>query len=451
MRAGYLDRGLWKARGYPDYNPTIPDPPVSGFVHPGVMYTRAQLDFVKAKLAANQAPWTTAYSRMLSSSGGNGANTGVAYGSASYTPTPRAWIGRGAYNGDGSTYDSDCMNDLRAALCHALIWYYKGTRASAQKSIEIMNGWATTLTEIKFDATNWADGKLLAGWTGTMFARAAELIKHTFTPTGGETALNVTAVQNVLINEWWPLIGFGHSGAGANTLTTMADAMIQIAVFLDDQAKFDSAVQFMRDQILGVIWMVGDDNPYAWADPRTFTYTSTSVTLTAPNGLPYAPKNSQYDKEGLNYNNFMKNYWYQPTTLPSGLETETGRDFHHMAMGHAGIGNVCETAWHQGTDLYEEFRARLTASMELNTKFIYDTFVGKQNPPPGWPFATNATGSSGATQRETYRIPWNHYVNRRGLNLPNTTTYLNNYGLAATSTVDVAGICWETLTSYGTP
>ena len=102
---------------------------MSGFVHPGVMYTRAQLDFVQAKLAANQTPWTTAYTNMLNSPAANGPNDGVKFSSATYTPNPHQWGGRGAYNGDGSTNDSDLQNDMKGALCHALMWYYKGNRS----------------------------------------------------------------------------------------------------------------------------------------------------------------------------------------------------------------------------------------------------------------------------------------------------------------------------------
>src|SRR5689334_14533237 len=52
------------------------------FAHPGVGVSRAQLDFVKAKVQAGAQPWTSAYNQAKNS----------AYGSLSRTPAPRAVV-----------------------------------------------------------------------------------------------------------------------------------------------------------------------------------------------------------------------------------------------------------------------------------------------------------------------------------------------------------------------
>ena len=40
--------------------------PPPAFVHPGILVTRAQLDFVKGKIAAGAEPWTSAAARAKS-------------------------------------------------------------------------------------------------------------------------------------------------------------------------------------------------------------------------------------------------------------------------------------------------------------------------------------------------------------------------------------------------
>ncbi|WP_250037456.1 hypothetical protein [Paractinoplanes maris] len=48
------------------------------FTHPGVLVSRAQLDFVKSRVAEKEQPWTAAYDQMLASR----------YASLSRTPAP---------------------------------------------------------------------------------------------------------------------------------------------------------------------------------------------------------------------------------------------------------------------------------------------------------------------------------------------------------------------------
>src|SRR4051812_7633408 len=51
----------------------------AGFHHPGVVVNRAQLDFIKAKVAAGAEPWKSAFEAAKASE----------FGALSYTPHPR--------------------------------------------------------------------------------------------------------------------------------------------------------------------------------------------------------------------------------------------------------------------------------------------------------------------------------------------------------------------------
>ena len=58
------------------------------FAHPGVGVSRAQLDFVRAKVQAGAQPWTNAFNQAKASK----------YASLSRTPAPRAVVECGPYS-----------------------------------------------------------------------------------------------------------------------------------------------------------------------------------------------------------------------------------------------------------------------------------------------------------------------------------------------------------------
>src|SRR3954465_15290444 len=110
-----------------------PTKSATGFYHPGVLVNRAQLDFIKAKVAAGAEPWKSAYE----------AAKGSEYGDLKYTPHPVATVECGPY----SKPDKGCKDEQRdsaAAYTHALLWYISGNKAYAEKSIEIMTAWSST-------------------------------------------------------------------------------------------------------------------------------------------------------------------------------------------------------------------------------------------------------------------------------------------------------------------
>jgi hypothetical protein len=59
----------------------------AAFVHPGVVVTRSQLDFVKTKLSQGAEPWTTALKQAKASQWGN-----ISYKATPYAyPTRDPW------------------------------------------------------------------------------------------------------------------------------------------------------------------------------------------------------------------------------------------------------------------------------------------------------------------------------------------------------------------------
>src|SRR5688500_6587127 len=73
--------------------------PSAGFVHPGVLVNRAQLDFVKAKVAAGAEPWKSAFEAAQASP----------HGALDYTPKPHQTVECGPY----SKPDLGCKDEQR--------------------------------------------------------------------------------------------------------------------------------------------------------------------------------------------------------------------------------------------------------------------------------------------------------------------------------------------------
>src|SRR5690606_184342 len=161
----------------------------------------------------------------------------------SYVPAPVAVVqaaskGNQAYldaNGLSNIGDQAQLNDSRAAYTHALLWYATGNQAHADKAIEIMNAWSSTLTEIKFDQPRrtdnnvqvWNTGKLQAGWGGALFARAGEIIRYS---NAGWSNTDIARFETMLHDVYLPLTIDGWTG-GANWLMTLAETTISIGVF----------------------------------------------------------------------------------------------------------------------------------------------------------------------------------------------------------------------------
>lgn len=184
------------------------------FVHPGVLVNKGQLDFVKGKIAAGQQPWTTAYNNAKIST----------YGSLQYVshPVPIVTCGPNYVPDLGCT---DEINDATAAYTDALLWYYSGNIAYAQKSIEIMNAWSATLQ----DHTDLS-GPLQAAWTAELMLRGAEIIKHTSTAwTQSDQEQFTTMLNNVFLAKFTNSTSVDNFASfNGNWDLSAIDAMIQI-------------------------------------------------------------------------------------------------------------------------------------------------------------------------------------------------------------------------------
>jgi hypothetical protein len=290
----------------------------AGFVHPGVLVNRAQLDEIKRRVAAGVEPQKSAFEAMKASK----------WGALDYAPHPRATVECGS-NSNPDYGCKDEQNDSDAAYTQALLWYITGNRTYADNAIRIMDAWSGTLTG---GHTN-NNGQVQASWTGDVFPRAAEIIRYTYKGWPDEA---IVRFQNMLTTQFLPSLIHGTCENGNKELT-QAEAIVNIGVFTDNRSAFDHGVRMWRGRAPAYIYLKSDG-----AKP-----------VEPPGCGPAIWGNKGYTPE-----------------LAEGLLQETARDSGHANMALAGMVDAAETARQQGLDLYGEQAKRIMAALEFQAQFL---------------------------------------------------------------------------------
>jgi hypothetical protein len=212
----------------------IPSAPARGrentrpLVHPGMLQSRADLEFMRQRVAAGEEPWKSAWDYLLRQG----------YSSLEFKPQPFARVIRGPY-GNPSIGGNEILASADAAHSHALQWIVTGKPAHAQKVIEILAAWSPVL-----ESFHENDAKLLAGLTGHKFCNAAEIIRYTG---AGWREEQIEQFKGMLLNVYYPLIRDFFPEANGNWDGAIVATMLCIGIFCDDRAIFDRAVDhFLR-------------------------------------------------------------------------------------------------------------------------------------------------------------------------------------------------------------
>jgi hypothetical protein len=324
------------------------------FRHPGILVNRAQLDFIKAKVATNAEPWKSAFEAAKTSE----------WGSLTYTAHPWKTCECGPY----SRPDLGCKDEQRdsvAAYTQALLWYITGNETYAKNATNVMNAWSSTLTGGHINA----NGPVQAAWCAEEFPRAAEIIRYTWI---GWTAHDVAKFRTMLTSQYLPSLTNGSCENGNKELS-MSEAIINIGVFNDDRPTFDLGVKMWRGRAPAYIYLMTDG-------PQPVTPANCEMAIWGNKGL----KTPQVD----------------------GLLQESVRDSNHANMALAAMVNAAETAFQQGVDLYAEQEKRIMAALEFQAQFL--------PPNDASPLPRNVTFHL----HPPWEIAYNHYHNRKGLALP---------------------------------
>jgi hypothetical protein len=352
-------------------------PAKSIFGHPGVLINAGQLDELKKRVSTGVEPQKSAFESMKSNP----------FAAIDYKPNPVDVVSCGPH----SNPDLGCKDeqgDCDAAYTQALLWVATGNKVYAENAIKIMNAWSYTLK----GGHNYANGPVQAAWCGSVWPRAAEIIRYTYK---GWSDADIAKFQNMLRTQYLPTIIHGDCENGNKELS-MCEALINIGVFIDDRAVFDLGVKMWRGRTPAYIYLKTD-----------------GPTPIEPPGCGAA-------------------IWGNKGLVPEfvdGLLQETARDSHHPTMAFSSMCNAAETAYIQGVDLYKEQGTRMMAAIEFEAQYVKPNNVPA---PANLTFALNST----------WEIAYNHFHNRMGFNLPKMGAALP----LARPTQGNHHTIWETLT-----
>ena len=360
-------------------------PTTQPFVHPGIYYNAADLEFMRKKLATKADPWFSAWEH----------NKPSAIEEKS-TPHP-------VENYDSSTKEGGSLywnGDAVTAHKLALQWALTGNQADADKAIEILNAWSSTLKTIIGHPK--MPGEMVACGIGALnFANAAELLCYGG-PNGkksGWTEPDIKRFKEMLRIIDKPMEPF-FPGYNGNWDGIMMNGMICAGVFLDDHAMFDHA---LRHYIEG-------EKPHGG----------------------------------------LVNYIYA-----SGQCQESGRDQSHVQWGLGSFISVCEVAWKQGIDIYGAYDNRLLKGLEYTANYNLGNDVPFQYVEG---FHHTISADKRGMFASIWEAPYQHYVVRRGLEMPFTKQVVFGNKVAKGKNGEtgpyrpegtfVVGINWGTFTMF---
>ncbi|MDF7801630.1 carbohydrate-binding protein [Pontiellaceae bacterium B1224] len=324
------------------------------FVHPGIALTVEGLDHIKANL--NVEPWKTGYEDMLDSN----------LSSLNYTMKgPFAEVGRSENNGSWES-------DMEAVHSLARMWYFTENEAYAQKARDILISWATTHTEFLEGETY-----LSMGYECMHVFEGADILRGTWP---GWTQSDTDICKAYFENVWWDIyhIAVPHPLRSANQGMSQFTAALGVAIFNDDEEKFEQCLQVFRADAAAALG----------------------------------------------------------SSLPNGQFGDTGRDAHDqgqlMLMAWA-----AEAFWNQGVDVYAEFDNRMLAAIEYLSRYnlLVDTpFIQAGTVYDVYPEIHTFDGPYANWGIETKMVTLLHgaYVVRKGMRSP----YLEKYFTCLTQNKD---------------
>ena len=278
--------------------------PTMTFIHPGALNNLADLDFVKAQIKTGAEPWTSVFKQVKV----------LAKGSA---------LALTFINSRNDEEADKAKNEAQKTYANALVWYFTGQGIYGDQALAGLNAWAG------FQGFNAGDDqdKLLAGWLGALLGPAAEIMSGY----SRWAEKDKTRVQEMFKRAFYPQLTTPSAWNG-NVDLTQIDALMNIAVFNEDEKVFKMGLDRLQKRIPAYFYLASDG-----AVPAI-------------------------DGDGGHNDNF----WSNPAQWVDGLTQETCRDNgHHAQYGMASALHAAEVAWNQGVDVYTPNTARFTAAMEL--------------------------------------------------------------------------------------
>jgi hypothetical protein len=197
----------------------------AGFVHPGLLHGRDDLERMKAAVAAGEEPTLAGFEKFRASPASQATyRMRGPYPEVARNPNLRF-----------AEYDSDA----NAAYQCAIMWSLTGDPAYAEKSKEIIRAWSGRLKTI-----SGADAVLMAGLGPFKMVNAAEIIRHSG---AGWDEADIAASERHFREVVYPVIRNFAPFANGNWDTAALKTMMAIAVYCDDRPMLERALRYYLD------------------------------------------------------------------------------------------------------------------------------------------------------------------------------------------------------------
>jgi len=263
------------------------------FKHPGIHQNQADLDYMRKQVLAGEQPWKNAFDSLK-------ANSDLSFEVKAHAHVLRGPYGKPNIGGD------DLSKGSKLAYNCALLWYITSEKEYANKAIEILNSWSSTLWDFDYN-----DAKLLAAWTGHQLCNAAEILR--FTNSGWQKS-DQEQFNHMLMTVYYPLIRYYFPKANGNWDGAIIHSVLAIAVYTDNREMFNNGI----------------------------------------NHFLYGPVNGS----------IFKYIW------PSGQCQETMRDQGHVQLGLGEFAGAAQIAFTQDVDLFSIANNRIALGFEYTSRFL---------------------------------------------------------------------------------
>jgi hypothetical protein len=289
-------------------NPSWAQTP-TGFVHPGAVNGKAELDRVKQEIKKAPDQWS------------KGGKFGPLYELA--TPYSRSRA-----PGNDRSDEGDAKADARKAYANALAWYYTEDARYAQNAIAVFDVWAQTFEGYVVKPGVSGQSQLNAGWIGALMGSAAEVLSGY----KGWTDRQRADVRGMFATKFYPAL-HQESNWNGNVDLTQIDALINIAVFNENRAWFEEAKTRLKKR-----------------NPRFF----------------YLPTDMGVNRNDPSW--FSPTLWVAGVTQETCRTNSRppNDNGHHTQYALASALRAAEVAWNQKDEsIYADNKERYVAAMEL--------------------------------------------------------------------------------------
>jgi hypothetical protein len=341
------------------------------FIHPGITYTQADLDRMKAMIDARREPF---YSTFVALS-----NTIVTPGTLS-----------GITQIKESQHNSTIGMDGRRAHDNALMWHLTGNKAYADNAVKYLNRYLN-LTNSSSRGTGPLDnGKIYMlieaaelmrsyeGWKAEDQAAFKKMLVHPGYSTKAVPSSHYSSTDDDNdVTFYWNIYNF-DPGRWGNQGLFSARGLIAMGIFLDNDTIYDRAYRYLRS-----LPHRPDDLPYQSGPATAGAMTGETAYLRTYNASWGNSIPDYHSGEALQY------YIYQ-----NGQCEESCRDQGHVM---AGIGNytcIAEVAWNQGDSLYSCLNNRILTGIEYNNRYNLSFLKSYPDQPAPWSVSGYSTSES---------------------------------------------------------